>query len=242
MISKLKSIFIIFIFIFSAAFSKEIYVGDQISLNIKNVSENEIKESFKGYHVDNIKKTKDGYNIFFRTFKVGDNVINIGNNKIIIKIKSTLNKNDKKIHMDLSDKSNKEVENMKFPLLILLSGILGLFFIITYIYKFLVRKKIKKELSSEEIFKREMKNLSLDRFHFEISLALRKYIDSKYNSSFLAGNYNEIGKIEENDIVFIKALDYYKFSKKKLEDINYYKEKAFEIYKRINMEGENENV
>lgn len=242
MINKLKKIFAIFIFIFSSAFSKDIYVGDQISLNIKNINENELKESFKDYHVDNIQKTKNGYNIFFRTFKVGDNIINIGNEKITIKVKSTLDKNDKKIHMDFSDKSNKDVKNIKFPFLTLLSGIFGFSFIIFSIYKLLKRKKIKKQISNEEIFKEEMKNLSPNKFHFEISLALRKYIDRKYASNFLAGEYTKIGKIEESDIAFIKTLDYYKFSGKKIEEINYYKEKAFEIYKRINMEGDNIDV
>lgn len=242
MISRKKNIFIIFIFIFSLAFSKEIYVGDKISLNIKNSNINEIKEAFKDYHVDKIEKDKEGYNIFFRTFKVGDNIINIGNNKIILKIKSSLGKEDKNVYMDLSDKSNKEVKNLKFPIFTLLSGIIGIFLFVFSILKIIKRKKIIREISYEEIFQRKINNLSLDKFHFEISIALREYIDSKYNSNFLAGNYKKIGNITEEDIYFIKSLDYYKFSKNKLKEVTYYKQKALEIFNKIKEKGEMKNV
>ncbi|MFK4785512.1 hypothetical protein [Fusobacterium sp. MFO224] len=242
MISRRKNMFIIFIFIFSMAFSKEIYVGDKVSLNIKNASRDKIEEAFRDYHIDKIEKSKNGYNISFRTFKVGDNIINIGENKIILKVKSSITEKDKNIYMDLSDGGNKIVENVRFPIFTMLSGILGMMAIIFSVFKICKRKKIKKIISSEENFKIKMDNLSEERFHFEISLALREYIDSKYNSNFLAGTYKKIGKIDEEDIKFIKSLDYYKFSKDKLKEGSLYKEKALGIFNKINEKGVKENV
>lgn len=239
----LKTMILIFIFSFEIIFSKDIYIGDKIGLNLKNISERDIKEAFKDFYIDSIKKTKDGYNVYFRTFKVGDNVIDLKNKKIIIKVKSSLEEKDKNIYMDLSDKSNKEVKKLYFPVLKILSGLIGFSILLFEFLKFFKRsKKRSGKISSEEKFKIKMNNLSVDNFDFEISEALRSYIDFKYGSNFLSGEYKKIGEIGEEDIKFIKSLDYYKFSKEKSKNMKQYKEEAFKIFNKLNGKGDKKNV
>ncbi|NME34996.1 MULTISPECIES: hypothetical protein [Fusobacterium] len=208
----------------------DIYIGDKVNLNIQGTSKENIISSFKDYHIDGVDKDNT---ITFRSFKVGDNIIDIGNNQINLKVASSITKEDKNIYMNLTDESNKIVNSGDFPFITLLGVIMFLTSISYFIINFSKKKKIEKIIPIDEKCKNILENLSDENFHFEISIALREYIDYICKSNFLAGVYKENSLITKDDIEFLKTLDYYKFSQNKIEDKNSYKIKALKIFNKL---------
>lgn len=78
-----------------------------------------------------------------------------------------------------------------------------------------------------------MNMLSEDKWFYEMSYALREYIDKKYGSHFINGIYFPLKNLNDEDIQFIEWLDNYKFSKDRDDYFQQSKEKAFEIYGKI---------
>lgn len=208
----------------------DIYIGDKVNLNIQGTSKENIISSFKDYHIDGVDKDNT---ITFRSFKVGDNVIDIGNNQINLKVASSITKEDKNIYMNLTDESNKIVNSGDFPFITLLGVIMFLTSISYFIINFSKKKKNEKIIYIDEKCKNILENLSDENFHFEISITLREYIDYICKSNFLAGVYKENSLITKDDIEFLKTLDYYKFSQNKIEDKNSYKIKALKIFNKL---------
>ncbi|BBA51526.1 hypothetical protein FV113G1_18760 [Fusobacterium varium] len=226
-------IFMTLSFILSA---KDINVGDTVTLQITGVSKEKIMDSFKNteFSIENIKDGKDGTVILsVKGFKTGKSTINIGNKEVNIDIKSLLNPEDKEIFINLSDESNKNLFLHQFPYVALISGVTGVGALIFI----LLGLKIKKDkiifLTPEEKFENEMSILSDNKWSYEMSYALREYIDKKYNSHFINGIYSPIKNLNDEDIQFIEWLDNYKFSKNREDYFQQSKEKAFEIYRKI---------
>lgn len=240
----MKKIILIFLFISSFCLSKDIYIGDKINLNIAGSNIEEVEEATKNFYVDEIKENKNGINISIRSFNVGDNILKIENTKGVLKVKSSIDENDKNIYLDLEDKSNKNLSKNKFPKLVYLSLILFIIGIYIAISEYI---RIKKIVTEEDRFMKTMNNLSDDNFIFEVSAGIRRYIDYAYNLKFTSGNYSKFKVINDEDILFIENLDYYKFSGKKIDDKNYYKNKGIEIYSKVvedikKKEGEKQDV
>ncbi len=78
--------------------TKPIYIGDKINLKIENLSQEEISQAFKDFHIHNIQYVK----ISFRTFKTGENIIDLGENQINLIVASTIIPDDKNIYPNLS--------------------------------------------------------------------------------------------------------------------------------------------
>lgn len=231
-----KILIVIFITLSLILSAKDINVGDTVTLQITGVSKDKIIDSFKNteFSIENIKDGKDGVVILsVKGFKTGKNTINIGNKEVNIDIKSLLNPEDKEIFINLSDESNKNLFLHQFPYVTLISGITGIGALIFI----LLGLKLKKDkiifLTPEEKFENEMSILSDDKWFYEMSYALREYIDKKYNSHFINGIYSPIKNLNDEDIQFIEWLDNYKFSKNRENYFQQSKEKAFEIYGKI---------
>lgn len=231
-----KILIVIFITLSLILSAKDINVGDTVTLQITGGSKDKIIDSFKNteFSIENIKDGKDGVVILsVKGFKTGKNTINIGNKEVSIDIKSLLNPEDKEIFINLSDESNKNLFLHQFPYVTLISGVTGIGALIFI----LLGLKIKKDkiifLTPEEKFENEMSILSDDKWFYEMSYALREYIDKKYNSHFINGIYSPIKNLNDEDIQFIEWLDNYKFSKNRENYFQQSKEKAFEIYGKI---------
>ena len=69
---------------------------------------------------------------------------------------------------------------------------------------------------------------------------LRKYVDKRFNSNFLGGEYIANDLIDEKDIEFFRELDRLKFSPNSSEKYEEIKDKAFKLAKKI--EGGMKNV
>ena len=235
----MKKIVLAFFLAFSLLISaKDINVGNSISFKISGVPKEEIIKEFEksNFSVEKIKKDKNGdFLVTVKGFNLGKNNIILGNKNLEIDIKSILTSEDKEIYRDLSDMSNKKLYSDNFPYIFTGSIVIGFLSLIMLIKTF-KRGKKKEVIDYDKRFNAQMEILS-ERWAFDISYALREYIDSRYNSHFLNGNYEKKGVLTDEDIIFIQWLDSCKFSGDVQEEIETSKKKAFDIYKRVK-EGE----
>lgn len=235
----MKKIVLAFFLTFSLLISaKDINVGDSISFKISGVPKEEIIKKFEkgNFSIEKIKKDKNGnFLITVKGFNLGKNNIILGNKNLEIDIKSILTSEDKKIYRDLSDMSNKKLYSDNFPYIFTSSIVIGFLSLIMFIKTF-KRGKKKEVIDYDKRFNAQMEILS-ERWAFDISYALREYIDSRYNSHFLNGSYEKKGVLTDEDIIFIQWLDSCKFSGNVQEKIEASRKKAFDIYKRVK-EGE----
>lgn len=233
-----KIVLAFFLTFFLLISAKDINVGDSISFKISGVPKEEIiKEFEKGnFSIEKIKKDKNGnFLVTVKGFNLGKNNIILGNKNLEIDIKSILTSEDKEIYRDLSDMSNKKLYSDNFPYIFTGSIVIGFLSLIMLIKTF-KRGKKKEVIDYDKRFNAQMEILS-ERWAFDISYALREYIDSRYNSHFLNGNYKKKGVLTDEDIIFIQWLDSCKFSGDVQEEIEASRKKAFDIYKRVK-EGE----
>lgn len=235
----MKKIVLAFFLAFSLLISaKDINAGNSISFKISGVPKEEIIKEFEksNFSVEKIKKDKNGdFLVTVKGFNLGKNNIILGNKNLEIDIKSILTSEDKEIYRDLSDMSNKKLYSDNFPYIFTSSIVIGFLSLIMLIKTF-KRGKKKEVIDYDKRFNAQMEILS-ERWAFDISYALREYIDSRYNSHFLNGNYEKKGVLTDEDIIFIQWLDSCKFSGDVQEEIETSKKKAFDIYKRVK-EGE----
>ena len=71
----------------------------------------------------------------------------------------------------------------------------------------------EKYISPEERFEKRVASINNETWDFDLSMAIREYIDSRYQTHFINGNYEVVGMIDSENIKFINNLDRYKFSK-----------------------------
>lgn len=235
----MKKIVLAFFLAFSLLISaKDINVGNSISFKISGVPKEEIIKEFEksNFSVEKIKKDKNGdFLVTVKGFNLGKNNIILRNKNLEIDIKSILTSEDKEIYRDLSDMNNKKLYSDNFPYIFTGSIVIGFLSLIMLIKTF-KRGKKKEVIDYDKRFNAQMEILS-ERWAFDISYALREYIDSRYNSHFLNGNYEKKGVLTDEDIIFIEWLDSCKFSGDVQEEIETSRKKAFDIYKRVK-EGE----
>ena len=192
----------IFLLISSLLLAKDINVGDLVKVKITGIEKEKIVEGFRksNLELENIEKSENGYILSIRGYKVGENSLVLGDKKLTLNIKSVLEENDKEISPHLSDNSDTILYKEKFP------------------YTFIVGKGVKfkkkeKYISPEEKFEKRVASINNETWDFDLSMAIREYIDSRYQTHFINGNYEVVGMIDSEDIKFINNLDRYKFSK-----------------------------
>lgn len=204
---------VMFFLISSLLLAKDINVGDLVKFKVSGIEKEKIVESFKDskLQLENIKKSEDGYIVSVRGYDIGESSIELGNKKITFNIKSVLTEDDKEIYPHLSDNSDTLLHSEKFPFTLAIGGFLGISSIF-YLIKGIKIKRITKTISPEKRFENRIEKLSDDNWDFELSLAIREYIDSRYQTHFINGKYSTIGMLDSDDIKFIENLDRYKFS------------------------------
>ena len=225
---------IIFLLISSLLLAKDINVGDLVRVHISGVKKDKIINEFKNsdLQLENLEKTDEGYILSIRGYKPGDSSITLGDKKLTLSIKSVLDEKDNEIYPHLTDNGDTLLYSQNFPYQIVVGAILGILSLIYLIKTFKFRKK-EKILSPEEKFKKILTELSENNWEFQLSMAIREYIDKKYQTHFINGKYEVIGMINSEDIKFINNLDRNKFSKENqlLKDETL--KKVIEIYEKI---------
>lgn len=225
---------VIFLLISSLLLAKDINVGDLVRVHISGVEKDKIINEFKNsdLQLENLEKTDEGYILSIRGYKPGDSSITLGDKKLTLSIKSVLDEKDNEIYPHLTDNGDTLLYSQNFPYQIVVGAILGILSLIYLIKTFKFRKK-EKILSPEEKFKKILTELSENDWEFQLSMAIREYIDKKYQTHFINGKYEVIGMINSEDIKFINNLDRNKFSKENqlLKDETL--KKVIEIYEKI---------
>lgn len=208
-----KLIFICFLLFSIATFSKDINIGDLISINIKGVPKEEIYKAFENpsFQLEEVKENDNGYTVMFRPYFVGEKTLIIGNQKLNVVTKTLLKGDEKNIFHNLSDKSDTKLFNIEFPFSIVIFGILSLVSLV-YLVANLLKFKKEKQFSPDEVFNNKLNSLTDDNWAFELSMAIREYIDSKFKTHYINGFYSLVGNITEDDVNFLTYLDTYKFS------------------------------
>lgn len=234
---------LLFLFFTSILLAKDINVGDLIKLKITGVKEEQIINSFNSpdFKIEELKENKDQkgeFIISLRVFKVGENIINLGDKKLILNVKSTLTPEDKNIYPHLSDNSDTILYKQSFPILFI-SGVITSIISFIHIIKNIKFKKRERYISSEEEFLNTVNNLQDNNWDFQLSMAIRKYIDKKYNLHFVSGNYILIDKITSEDVDFLYELDNFKFSSNSEDNKEYFIKKVLEIFEKLKEDNGN---
>lgn len=225
---------VIFLLISSLLLAKDINVGDLVRVHISGVEKNKIINEFKNsdLQLENLEKTDEGYILSIRGYKPGDSSITLGDKKLTLSIKSVLDEKDNEIYPHLTDNGDTLLYSQNFPYQIVVGAILGILSLIYLIKTFKFRKK-EKILSPEEKFRKILAKLSENDWEFQLSMAIREYIDKKYQTHFINGKYEIIGMINSEDIKFINNLDRNKFSKENQLLKEETLKKVIEIYEKI---------
>ena len=225
---------VIFLLISSLLLAKDINVGDLVRVHISGVEKDKIINEFKNsdLQLENLEKTDEGYILSIKGYKPGDSSITLGDKKLTLSIKSVLDEKDNEIYPHLTDNGDTLLYSQNFPYQIVVGAILGILSLIYLIKTFKFRKK-EKILSPEEKFKKILTELSENDWEFQLSMAIREYIDKKYQTHFINGKYEVIGMINSEDIKFINNLDRNKFSKENQLLKEETLKKVIEIYEKI---------
>ncbi|MDO5788678.1 MAG: hypothetical protein Q4P79_04370 [Fusobacterium sp.] len=225
---------IIFLLISSLLLAKDINVGDLVRVHISGVEKDKIINEFKNsdLQLENLEKTDEGYILSIRGYKPGDSSITLGDKKLTLSIKSVLDEKDNEIYPHLTDNGDTLLYSQNFPYQIVVGTILGILSLIYLIKTFKFRKK-EKILSPEEKFRKILTELSENDWEFQLSMAIREYIDKKYQTHFINGKYEVIGMINSEDIKFVNNLDRNKFSKENQLLKEETLKKVIEIYEKI---------
>ena len=225
---------VIFLLISSLLLAKDINVGDLVRIHISGVEKDKIINEFKNsdLQLENLEKTDEGYILSIRGYKPGDSSITLGDKKLTLSIKSVLDEKDNEIYPHLTDNGDTLLYSQNFPYQIVVGAILGILSLIYLIKTFKFRKK-EKILSPEEKFRKILAELSESDWEFQLSMAIREYIDKKYQTHFINGKYEVIGMINSEDIKFVNNLDRNKFSKENQLLKEETLKKVIEIYEKI---------
>ena len=225
---------VIFLLISSLLLAKDINVGDLVRIHISGVEKDKIINEFKNsdLQLENLEKTDEGYILSIRGYKPGDSSITLGDKKLTLSIKSVLDEKDNEIYPHLTDNGDTLLYSQNFPYQIVVGTILGILSLIYLIKTFKFRKK-EKILSPEEKFRKILTELSENDWEFQLSMAIREYIDKKYQTHFINGKYEVIGMINSEDIKFVNNLDRNKFSKENQLLKEETLKKVIEIYEKI---------
>ena len=229
----MKRILLLIFFVSKLLIGREILIGDKINLAISGSSIGEIKEAFQNFEIEDIDKSDDTYNISLRSYAPGSHLIELGDKRLIISVKSSLDESntvDMPIYRDLS-KGRLELTNRRFPLEFFL-GILSTISLIIFIL--LKKRKEKKEipLDPKEKFYRGLESLGVEPFH-EISYLLREYIDHLKGTKLLSGRYRDENIHHRELTDFLYSLDHIKFSNNKENSKDGLIEKAKKLAKDI---------
>lgn len=243
---RLFKLMVLFCLCFSTlSFAKDINVGDLIKLKIKKeITKDSLMKSFEKFEIDKVEEDNENYYISFRIYEAGIYKVDVAGTILNIKVKSLLTENDKDIIMKMENNENLKLSDIKAPfpyeiLYLIPITVLGILIII-FIKK---RKQKKNKLSPIEEFNKTISELNDDEYYYQLSYALRKYIDKKRGTKLLSGQYDEYEYILSKEAeTLIKNLDQQKFNPfaSLTEERERTKQKAIDIVNSLETEkGEN---
>lgn len=214
--------------------SRSLEVGDLIQIEIKEtlLSEDDLRDKFKDFHIESIDKIENGFKLSLRPFFIGEKSIEFEKIDLKFNVQSVLNEEDKKIIENLP---NEEFPfNIKKPFkwslfligLLILMGVALCFSIFILLKNDLKNnKKVKKN-----ILKECLESIDLAKDIYNIEKSLKEYLSYYYNETLLSFNTVELKKYLEGKEKlegledFFNELSNNKYLPMKDTDIESYKE------------------
>ncbi len=207
-----KLLFLIFL-VSQLALGREILIGDRINLLISGSSEDKIREAFQAFEIEEIRETDKGKVVTLRSYHPGEQVVEIGDRKLVFNVKSSLEEGEEEIHSDLSDNSARILTKPRFPWLFAGGVLLALSSLIYLLREVMGRRKREKELSPRDQFYGGLENLK-DDYTYHISYLTREYADHLTGSNLLSGRYEKDKETPLELIHFLEKLDRLKFARR----------------------------
>ena len=208
-----KLLFLIFL-VSQLALGRDILIGDRVNLLISGSSEDKIREAFHSFEIEEISKKEDGIKVVIRAYKPGEQVVVIGDKRLVLNIRSSLEGEEKDIYPDLSDNSGRLLGSAPFPWIFASGLLLGFGALISLLWRFTGRRnKDMKHLSPRERFYLGLENLKED-YTYDISYLTREYADYLMGSNLLSGRYEGEREVPGELINFLSKLDRLKFARK----------------------------
>ena len=231
---KIKILTVILIFSFALllpigkVYAKErnIYIGDLINIEIttQGITEKDIRDKFTDFEIVNLKEEEDGYLITVRSFEPGETTIQIGNEKLKITVKSTLDDIDREgvFEGDLNPKMTGFYMQWQYLLYVAI-----LVFLVTggiTLFR-LIRRKKMIVLTPYQHFLKQTNHVKLTENSclVQMNLYLKEYIETSYSCSIKGKTSDEI--IKELSVIpklqaslqslytWFEKCDYFKFTK-----------------------------
>lgn len=183
---------------------KELHFGEKVEIRTENIDENILKQILKDFHIEKVKQSvgESEKEIIIRSLSKEIKNIEVGENVYEVHTLTNLKEGEREIYQKLESTSGEWM----FPL--------GIAILIFSVLLFFWRGKKKKIPTPIEDFQREMENISLEKWPFQISYALRELIDRSLGTKFLQGIYMEKSIITSEEIELLKEMDFIKYSGK----------------------------
>lgn len=243
------------IFLFKSTLAKErsLFIGDLLELKISssNITKEELEDKFKEFEIVDIKESKDDYVIVLRSFEIGEKKIDIGNNQLVIEVKSTL---DELQRNDIFE-GNSSLQSSNYHIwwyyiffslvtIVIITGIINLI-------RYLKKRKIEK-FTPYQRFYYEINNISIndDNYFVVLTIKFKEYIEELFlvtikgkTSSEIINEIKSFNKLEKHILEIEKWLnvcDYLKFTDTTATEIEKQKlrENLFYIVKKIEQDKE----
>ncbi len=252
------SCFFIILFVSTVfADTRDIYIGDPITLEIKSqtLTEEELKNALEKFEILDIKSIEEGYRVTLTSFDTGKKSVDVEENEIIITIASMLEEVDRKdiYEVDCTQtlKSSTVKKSLKFGLLV----ICALFFAVSGVLLLIIKLKEKKQKTKPPYirFNKSLENLDLNRETAleEMTKLFKVYIEELFNSEIMGKTSKEImsqiqwnkrrNEYKQSIERWLVKCDYYKFGGIQV-DLNQKEQLKKELYELTAFIHEREEV
>lgn len=204
---------------------RSIYVGDLINIRItsEKFTEDELRDKFKEFEIENVKKDNGGYIVTLRSFETGEKIVELGDKEIKIVIKSTLDEFEKDdiFEGNLDPQETGFLIKFKYIFYILL-----LVFLLTggiTFWRFIRKRKVALLNPYQKfLYQTNAIQLNKDDCFVKMTFSLKEYLELSYSCCIKGKTSLEIieniksipnlqEKIDSMD-TWLKESDYYKFT------------------------------
>ncbi len=175
--------------------SRSIYVGDQIVLDVmKNqVSRDEIVEIFEAFEMVEFVELDKVYRLTLRTMTPGSYEVTVGNQKVLIEVKSLLEEIDRDDIFEGDMTPPKRLPIWPARLVMFASGLVFLIAAILWIIKVAFKKK-RKEVKAIDLFYQSLESMSLgDALALGgMSIAYKTYLSKELKLNLVGATSSEL--------------------------------------------------
>ncbi len=224
----MKKLLFLILLVSHLALGRDILIGDRINLLISGTSEDKIREAFQAFEIENIRESEEGSVVTLRSYHPGEQVVEIGDKRLVFNVKSSLEEGEKDIYSDLSDGSGRILTKGRFQWLFAGGVLLGLSSLIYLLVGVIGRRKKKEELSPRERFYGGLEDLG-EEYTYDISYLTREYADHLMGSNLLSGRYEKSEGAPKELLHFLGELDRLKFARRSKGDREELKGRAREL-------------